>query len=51
MLTIERHRLKDVCPSEVLKKDLQRHIDFLEKSTASLDAEFNRTVRCSVAWR
>ena len=35
----------------VLRKDMQRHITFLEQSIAGLSQEFNRTVRLSSAWR
>lgn len=49
MLLLERSRLAEL-PS-LLKKDLQRHITFLEQSISALNQEFNRTVRFSPAWR
>jgi transposase len=49
MLLLERERLAEA--SAVLRKDLQHHVDFLEKSVTTLDHEFNRTVRSSTAWR
>jgi transposase len=49
MLSIERERLGRA--SSVVRKDLQRHIDFLEKDVMLLDQEFSRTVRLSSAWR
>ena len=49
MLALERDRLCRA--SSVVRKDLQRHIEFLEKSIGLLDQEFSRTVRLSSAWR
>jgi transposase len=49
MLQLERDRSTHA--SGILRKDLQRHIDFLEKSSSELNLEFNRTVRFSAAWR
>jgi transposase len=49
MLSLEKSRLGQT--SFVLRKDIQRHIDFLEKSVAQLDQEFGRTVRFSAAFR
>jgi transposase len=49
MLLLERSRLREGRTS--LRKDIQRHITFLEQSIDALDQEFNRTVRSSVAWR
>jgi transposase len=49
MLNLERARLGEA--SVVLRKDIQRHVNFLEHSVAQLDQEFNRTVRLSAAWR
>ena len=49
MLLLERSRLREGPPG--LRKDIQRHITFLEQSIDTLGQEFNRTVRSSVAWR
>jgi transposase len=49
MLLMEKARLE--AASDVLRKDLQRHIGFLEQSLTSLNQEFSRTVRFSAAWR
>ena len=49
MLALERTRL--VTATDVLRKDLQRHISFLEQSILSLNQEFSRAVRFSAAWR
>jgi hypothetical protein len=49
MLGEEKGRLDKASP--VVRKDLQRHINFLEQSIATLNQEFNRTVQSSVAWR
>jgi len=48
MLTLEKSRLVDASP--VLRKDMQRHIHFLEQSISTLNQEFSRTVRSSSAW-
>jgi transposase len=48
MLALERSRLAD--SPVVVRKDIQRHITFLEQSIAMLNQEFNRTVRFSAAW-
>ena len=49
MLLLERSRLRE--GQTGLRKDIQRHITFLEQSIDTLNQEFNRTVRSSVAWR
>jgi transposase len=49
MLTLEKSRL--AAATDVLRKDLQRHISFLEQSILSLNQEFSRAVRFSSAWR
>jgi transposase len=49
MLALEKGRLKSA--TDVLRKDMQRHITFLEQSIATLNHEFGRIVRSSVAWR
>jgi len=49
MLSLEKARLATA--PEVLRKDMQRHITFLEQSITSLNLEVSRTVRSSVAWR
>ena len=49
MLHFERERLTQV--SAVLRKDVQRHISFLEQNISALDLESNRTIRFSSAWR
>jgi len=49
MLNLERGRLAEA--SIVLRREVQRHVNFLEKDVALLDQEFNRTVRLSSAWR
>lgn len=49
MLFLEKSRLGPA--SLVLRKDLQRHISFLEQSLTTLSQEFSRTVRLSAAWR
>jgi len=49
MLVLEKGRLEDA--SVILRKDVQRHIGFLEQSIAMLNQEFNRAVRFSAAWR
>ncbi|HLH30085.1 MAG TPA: hypothetical protein VKY31_02705 [Terriglobia bacterium] len=49
MLLLERKYLATA--TSVLKNDVQRHINFLEQSIASLSHEFNRSVRSSAAWR
>ena len=49
MLALERTRL--MTATDVLRKDLQRHISFLEQSILSLNQEFSRAVRFSAAWR
>lgn len=48
MLLLERSRLTE--SSAVLRKELQRHISFLEQTIATLNQEFNKTVRFSAAW-
>jgi transposase len=49
MLNLERSRLPEA--TEILRKDLLRHINFLEQSIAMLSQEFSRTVRSSAVWR
>jgi transposase len=49
MLLLEKSRLADA--TEVLRKDLLRHITFLEQSISTLNQEFSRIVRLSAAWR
>jgi transposase len=49
MMTLERSRLAGA--PEVLRKDMQRHITFLEQSISILNQEFSRTVRASAVWR
>ena len=49
MLLLERDRLPKA--PAVLRRDMLRHINFLEQSIATLNQEFNRTVRFSAAWR
>jgi transposase len=49
IMQLERNRLSQA--SAILRKDLQRHIGFLEQSIGMLSQEFNRTVRLSAAWR
>jgi transposase len=48
MLLLEKTRLTDA--PAVLRKDMLRHITFLEQAIAALNQEFNRTVRFSTAW-
>jgi transposase len=48
MLQLERERLGQA--SSVLRKDLQRHVTFLEQNIAALDLESNRIIRLSTAW-
>lgn len=49
MLQLEKSRLDRA--SSVLRKDMQRHITFLEQSINALNQEFSREVRLSAAWR
>ena len=49
MLLLERGRLPEYQTG--LRRDIQRHITFLEQSVDTLSQEFNRTVRSSAAWR
>jgi transposase len=49
MLYFEKRYLVDA-PS-TLRIDILRHISFLEQSVATLNQEFNRTIRSSVAWQ
>jgi transposase len=48
MMTLEKNRLAEA--PEILRKDLQRHIAFLEQSITALNQEFSRAVRFSTAW-
>jgi hypothetical protein len=48
MLLLERSRLDGASP--VLRKDMQRHITFLEQSISALNQEFRREVRLSAVW-
>lgn len=50
MLHLERGRLAQAQASSLVRKDLQRHVSFLEQSVAALDLESNRTIRLSTAW-
>jgi transposase len=49
MLLLEKNYLASA--STCLRNDILRHINFLEQSITTLNQEFNRTVRSSVAWR
>jgi len=49
MIVLEKTRLGTA--SEVLRKDIQRHITFMDQSIATINQEFNRTVRLSAVWR
>jgi hypothetical protein len=49
MLLLEKSRLDSTLG--VLRKDVQRHITFLEQSIGLLNQEFSREVRGSAAWR
>jgi transposase len=49
MLLWEKSHFADA--PAILRKDIQRHITFLEQSIGSLSQEFNRAVRLSSAWR
>jgi transposase len=49
MLLLEKSRLADA--TALMRKDVLRHITFLEQSIVMLNQEFNRTVRFSAAWR
>jgi transposase len=48
MIALERSRLGSSEP--ILEKELQNHIQFLEKSLAFVDMQFSRKVRVSPAW-
>jgi transposase len=48
MLILERTRLAEA--PEILRKDMLRHITFLEQSISTMNQEFNRSVRYSTAW-
>ena len=45
----ERARLGPAVPA--VEKDIQSHIQFLERSLALIDAQFSRKVRVSRIWR
>jgi transposase len=47
---IELERGRSDCPDVVLEKELQAHIQYLEKSLAFVDAQFSRRVRVSPVW-
>jgi hypothetical protein len=47
---IELERSRSDCPDVVLEKELQAHIQFLEKSLVFLDTQFSRKVRVSRVW-
>lgn len=49
MLFTEKHYLEEAPVS--LRPDITRHISFLDQNISTLNQEFNRTVRSSVAWR
>jgi len=48
MIALERRRAGSIVP--VLEKDLQAHIQFLERSLGVVDAQFSRKVRESRVW-
>jgi len=48
MIGLERTRSGSGCPA--LEKDVQSHIQFLEKSLILIDAQFSRKVRISRLW-
>jgi hypothetical protein len=48
MIALERSRSGSKDP--ILEKELQAHIQFLEKSLAFVDAQFSRKVRVSRVW-
>jgi transposase len=49
MLTLERTRLNPASP--VINKDVQSHLQFLEKALAFMSEQYNRTVRLGRVWR
>jgi transposase len=49
MVALERSRLNGAVT--VVQKDLQAHLQFLEKSLQVLDDQVNRTIRYSTIWR
>jgi hypothetical protein len=49
MMIVERNYLEEA--PACLRNDILRHINCIEQSVATLNQEFNRTVRSSVAWR
>ena len=48
MIASERKRAASVVPA--LEKDIQAHIQFLERNLVSIDAHFSRRVRASRIW-
>lgn len=48
MMALERNRLGHTIPA--LERDVQSHIQFLEKSLSSIDGQFSRKVRMSKIW-
>jgi hypothetical protein len=49
MMAEERGRISLAVPT--VEKDIQSHIQFLERSLALIDAQFSRKVRVSRIWR
>ena len=49
MIEEERTRLRIALPA--VEKDIQAHIQFMERSLALIDAQFSRKVRVSRIWR
>ena len=48
MISAERKRAGSVLPA--LEKDIQAHIQFLERNLVAIDAQFSRRVRASRIW-
>jgi hypothetical protein len=48
MMASERSRAGHALPA--LEKDIQAHIQFLERNLVSIDAQFSRRVRASKIW-
>ena len=48
MIAAERNRAGNVLPA--LEKDIQAHVQFLERNLVSIDAQFSRRVRASRIW-
>lgn len=49
MILLEKGRLAEGPP--VVQKDLQAHIQYLEKSLITIDDQVNKTIRSSTVWR